>query len=205
MIRAKPGAVSRGSPSWWACRGAPTTGAWRATVAATRRRGRGRRRWWTASNRRWRNTPRSGIRRGLPQDRCDRRRGWPPGRFSVERETGDGAPRAAATRALSGRTPPARRRAPGGLRGPAGAPQPRLAGGLLNVRDHQRRHLAALRRRRLRRQDRPGVAPSRPPRAPPTSSPPCRAPSRPPRRCWAVASSRTASIPSPARSSPSWL
>ena len=33
---------------------APTTGAWRAAVPAIPPRGHGRRRWWTASNRRWR-------------------------------------------------------------------------------------------------------------------------------------------------------
>ena len=113
------------------------------------------------------------------------------------------APRPAATRALPGRTPPARRRAPRSVRGSASATQPGVAGGLLGLRDHDRGHVAALRCRRLRRQGRPGVPPSRRPRPPATSSPPSRPPSVLPRRCWGARSSRTASTRRPARSSPS--
>ena len=154
-------------------------------------------------------THRGEIRRGvagvgLPQDRRDRRHRWLRRGFSVERETGDGAPRAAAAGALPGRTPPARRGAPGSVRGSASQAQPGVAGGLLNVRDHRRGHLGALRRRRLRRQDRPGVPGHDHPGRHRPDRRPCRAPSTPPRRCWAVASSRTASTRRPAKCCRSW-
>ena len=45
------------------------------------------------------------------------------------------------------RAPPTSRRPARGVRGPARAPQPRVAGGLHPVRDHRRGNLAALRRR----------------------------------------------------------
>ena len=132
---------------------------------------------------------------GLPQDRGDRRRRRSRRGLALQCQAGHGPPRSVAAGTISGRAPPARRRTPGGLRGPACAPQPRLAGGLHPVRDHRRGHLAAVPGGGLRHQGRAGVPDHTHPGRQPTSSPHCSAPSMPPRRCWAAPSPQDCTDP----------